>query len=59
MRKQNSETALFDSMKSINNNKTPGNNGLTKKFDKTFGNELKTPLMKSINQAFHTKILNV
>ena len=46
-------------MKSMNHNKTPGNNGLTKKFYKTFWNELKTPLMKSINQAFHTKIFSI
>ena len=46
-------------MKSINNNKTPGNDGLTKNFYETFWNKMKTPLMKSINQAFHTKILGI
>ena len=46
-------------MKSMKNNKTAGNNGLTKEFYETFWNELKTPLMKSINQAFHTKILSI
>ena len=31
-----SETDLFDSMKSMKNNKTPGNGGLTKGFYETF-----------------------
>ena len=53
------ETDPFYYMKSMNHNKTPGNNGLTKKFYETFWNELKTPLMKSINQAFHTKIFSI
>ena len=43
----------------MKNNKTPDNDGLTKEFDKTFGDELKTPLMESVNQAFHSKILSI
>ena len=43
------ETDLFESMKSMKNNKNPSNDGLTKGFYKTFWDELKTPLMKSIN----------
>ena len=43
----------------MKNNKTPGNDWLTKEFYKPFWNELKTPLMKSINQAFHAKILSI
>ena len=37
------ETDLFDSMKSMKNNKTPGNDddGLTKEFYETFWDELK------------------
>ena len=54
-----SETDLFYSMKSMKNNKTPGNDGLTKEFYETFWDELKTPLMESVNQAFHTKILSI
>ena len=46
-------------MKNMKNNKIPGNDGLTKQFYETFWNELKLPLMKSINQAFHTKILSI
>ena len=54
-----SETDLFYSMKSMKNNKTRGNDGLTKEFYETFWDELKTPLMESVNQAFHTKILSI
>ena len=43
----------------MKNSKTPGNHRLTKEFDETFWDELKTPLMKIINQAFHTKILSI
>ena len=46
-------------MKSMKNNKTPGNDGLAKEFYKTFWDELKTAVMKSVNQAFHTKILSI
>ena len=54
-----SEIVLFDSMKSMKNNKTPSNEGLTKEFYETFWHELKTPLMESVNQTFHTKILSI
>ena len=43
----------------MKNNKTPGNNGLTKEFYEIFWDELKTSLMESVNQAFHTKILSI
>ena len=46
-------------MKSMKNNKTAGNDGLTKEFYETFWDELKTPLMESVNQTFHTKILSI
>ena len=54
-----SETDLFDSMKSMSNNKTPGKDRLTKEFHETLWDELKTPLMESVNQAFHTEILSI
>ena len=54
-----SETGLFNSMKSMKNNKTPGNDGLTKEFYETFCDVLKTHLMDCVNQAFHTKILSI
>ena len=43
----------------MKNKKTPGNDGLAKEFYKTFLDELKTPLMESINRVFYTKILNI
>ena len=46
-------------MNGMKNNKTPGNYGITKDFYETFWDELKTPLMESVNQAFHTKILSI
>ena len=48
------ETDLFDSMKSMKNNETPGNDGLTKEFYETFWDELKTFLSESINRVFYT-----
>ena len=46
-------------MKSTENNKTPGNNDLTKEFYETFWDELKTPSMEGINRALYTKIISV
>ena len=37
----------------MKNNKSPGNSGLT------FWDELKTPLVESINRAFYTTILSI
>ena len=54
-----SKTELFDSMKSMRNNKILGNGGLTKEFFENFLDELKTPLMESVNQTFRTKILSI
>ena len=44
-------------LKSFSNNKSPGNNGLTKKFYETFWEELKQPFMNAINQAKVSKKL--
>ena len=38
-------------MKSVSNNKSSGNGGLTKEFYETFWEELKQPYMNSLNQA--------
>ena len=46
-------------MKSMKNNKTLGKNGLIKEFFENFQDELKTPLMESVNQTFHLKILSI
>ena len=53
------EIRKTDSMKSMKNNKTPGNDGLTKEFYETFWDELKSLLMECINRAFYTNILNI
>ena len=39
------------SLKSIQNNKTPDNDGLTKEFYKTFWNKIKYVFLKSLKQA--------
>ena len=59
MRKKIQETDLFDTMKIMKNNKTRSNDGLTKEFYVTLWDELNTPLMESVNQAFHTKTLSI
>ena len=46
-------------MKSMKNNKTVGNDGLTKQFYESFWDEPKTLLMESVNRAFHTKTLSI
>ena len=43
----------------MKNNKFSVNDGLAKEFYETFWDELKTPLMESGNQVFHTKMLSI
>ena len=45
------EDELLISLKSMQNNKTPGNDGLTKEFYETFWNEIKHVFLKSLKQA--------
>ena len=42
---------MIDALKSFNNNKSPGNDGLTKEFYEAFWCELKEPFMNSISQT--------
>ena len=41
----------MDTVKSFSNNKSPGNNGLTKEFYKAFWIELKEPFMNYFSQT--------
>ena len=45
------EDELFMSLKSMQNNKRPGNYGLTKEFYEAFWNEIKHVFLKSLKQA--------
>ena len=47
-----SEKDLLLVLKSMPNNKSPGNDGLTKKFYEVFWDDLKTPLISSFESAF-------
>ena len=42
------ENNLYDSLKSMQNDKSPGNDGLTKEFYETFWNELKEIFVDSV-----------
>ena len=46
------EKELLNALNSMTNNKSLGNDGLSKEFYETFWNELKDPLLKSF---YHTK----
>ena len=52
------EDELFDALCSMENNKSPGNDGLTKEFYETFWNEIKRPLMASILCGFNNQELS-
>ena len=41
------------------NNKTPGNDGLTKKIYEAFQGGINSPQMKSFHRALNTKILSI
>ena len=47
-----SDDKVFKSFKSVENNKSPGNDGLSKEFYKFFWNKIKNPLLASINRVF-------
>ena len=52
------ESALLKSLKPMKNDKSPGNDGLTKKFSETFWEEIKTPFSNSIRKSFLTEELS-
>ena len=47
-----SEDEVFKSLKSMDNNKSPGNDGLSKEFYECFWDEVKKPFLASIHKAF-------
>ena len=51
------ETELLNALKSMSNDKSPGNDGLTKEFYETFWNEIKNPLISSIQRSFEVNQL--
>ena len=53
------EKELFEALKSMQNNKSPGNDGLSKEFYETFWEELKKPFMYAIQKSYNIKQLCV
>ena len=49
---------MLKALKSMQNNKYPGNDGLTKEFYETFWNEIKNPFMNSVMEAREKKKLS-
>ena len=52
------ELELLKALKSVQNNKSPGNDGLTKELYKMFWNEIKNTFMNSIMEAREKKKLS-
>ena len=52
------EKELLIALQSMENNKSPGNDGLTKEFCITFWNEIKAPLLLPIEKAYLVKQLS-
>ena len=53
------EKDLYDSMKSMENDQSPGNDGLTKKFFAIFWDDIKVTFIPSIKQAKERKELSI
>ena len=45
------ENEIFDALTGIDNNKSPGNDGLTKEFYRTFWNDIKNDYMSSLKES--------
>ena len=52
------EKEIFEAVKSFQNNKSPGNDGLTKEFNIAFWEEIKKPFMYSISESKKVKHLS-
>ena len=53
------EKELFEALKYMQNNKSPGNDGLSKEFYETFWEELKKPFMYATQKSYNIKQLCV
>ena len=53
------EKDLYNSLKSMQSNKSPGNDGLTKEFYETFWTELKEIFVDSVSEAKEKGILSI
>ena len=53
------ESEFLNALKSMPNNKSPGNDGLTKEFYETFWEEIKTLLCNSITKSYQTGELSI
>ena len=49
------EKELFEALKSMQNNKSPGNDGLSKEFYEIFWEKLKKPFMYAIQKSYNIK----
>ena len=58
-KKDLSETDLYNAMKNMQNNKSPGNDGLTKEFYEGFWDEIKELLIVSATEAKQRGELNI
>ena len=52
------ENEVKDALNKMENNKTPGNDGLTKEIFETFWLEIKSPLLLSFKKGFLTENLS-
>ena len=52
------EKELLQALKSMENNKSPGNDGLSKEFYETFWNDIKTIFLSSVKKAYETDELS-
>ena len=52
------EDKVFKSLKSLENNKSPGNDGLFKEFYECFWDEVKKPFLASIHKVFRNEELS-
>ena len=54
-----SEKELYNALKTMQNNKSPGNDGLTKEFYEAFWEDIKLPFQNSVRESMQLKMLSV